>query len=125
MEARITHEPTSTGAPSYSPTTCWLCSRRATGVGVGSFGWDGKGDPHFLCENCIPLIEQIRATTSFDRYEKDAIQETIEMAAPFIERFGSDLGDWTEEQVTEFVAGIILGFGTSIRRQVRSQEVPF
>lgn len=119
------HDPTSTGAPHHSPTTCWLCSRRATGIGVGSFGWNGKGDPHFLCENCIPLIEHIRTTTNFDRYETDAIQATIGMAGPLIEKFGTDLSDWSEDQVTEFVAAIILGFGTSIRQQVRDLEVPY
>jgi hypothetical protein len=121
----MTHEPTSSGPPHHVPTTCYACGRRAHGIGFGTFGRDGKGDPHFLCENCIPLMAQIKATTRWDAFEQRALEATIEMVGPIIETNGPDLSEWTAEQVEEFVGAVILSFGTSIREQVRSGSVPF
>lgn len=96
-------------------------------MGIGKFPDDRhpNADPKFLCVNCIPLAAQIRATSRFDVYEQNAIEETIEAVGTLIGEFGSDLAEWTEQQRTEFVTAIILGFGTSIRRQVSEHEVPF
>ena len=118
----MTHAPTSTGAPHHVPTTCFCCGRRATGIGFGDFA---KGDPHWLCQQCIPLLEQIRSARRFDVYENAAIDMTIETVGPLIESYGSDLSEWTESQVRQFIMEVILGFGDAIRTQVREQEVPF
>lgn len=119
------HNPTSTGAPLHTPTTCWCCGRHATGIGMEGFGRDGKQDPRWVCELCAPLIEQIRAARSFDVYEENAVAATILGVGELIEEYGPDLGAWTEAQVQQFVMQIILGFGDAIREQVRSTEVPF
>ncbi len=123
----MTHAPTTAGGPLHTPTTCWLCSRRAEGIGIGQFPSDYRpnSDPKFLCLNCIPLAAQLRTTTKFDHYESNAIDATIEAVGPLIGEFGSDLAEWTPEQRVEFVTAVILGFGTSIREQIRTQEVPF
>lgn len=121
----MTHSPTSSGPPHHTPTTCWCCGRRAFGIGIGEFGRRGDGDPKFLCEACIPLIEHIKAVVRFDEYEQNAIHATIEAVGPLIEKFGTDLAEWDADQVEEFVTAIILGFGHSIREQVREREIPF
>lgn len=89
------------------------------------FGRDGTKDPHWLCENCIPLMAQIRATTRWDLFEQNAITATIESVGPLIGEFGTDLGEWTEPQIEEFIGAVILNFGTAIREQVKSGSVPF
>lgn len=119
------HDPTSSGPPSHIPTVCYCCGRRAYGIGMESFGRNGKQDPNFLCENCIPLMAQIKATTRWDVIEQNAITATIDQVGPIIEANGSDLSEWTAEQVEEFIGAVILGFGTSIREQVRTGSVPF
>ena len=119
----MTHAPTSTGAPHHIPTTCFCCGRRATGIGFGDLG-AGK-DPHWLCAQCIPLLEQIRSARRFDHYENAAIDMTIEAVGPSIEANGSDLGEWNESQVRQFVVDVIMHFGDAIRTQVREQEIPF
>lgn len=121
----MTHTPTSSGPPSHTPTVCYCCGRRAHGIGMEGFGRDGKGDPHFLCELCIMIMDQIKSVRSFDIYENNAIDAAIEGVGPTIEAFGSDLGEWDEGQRRQFVMEIILGFGDSIRNQVKAGEVPF
>jgi hypothetical protein len=117
----MTHAPTSTGAPHHVPTTCFCCGRRATGIGFGDF----KTDPHWLCQQCIPLLEQIRSARRFDVYENSAIDMTIEAVGPSIEANGADLSEWTESQVRQFIVDVIMHFGDAIRTQVRTHEVPF
>lgn len=119
------HDPTSSGPPHHTPTVCYCCGRRAHGIGMEGFGWDGKRDPHWLCELCIPIMQQIKAVVRFDAYETRAIDATIEAVGALVGANGTDLGDWSEDQVREFVSEIILQFGHSIRKQIREQEVPF
>ena len=121
----MTHAPTSTGAPHHTPTTCWCCGRHAHGIGLKGFGRSGNDDPHWLCQQCILILEHIKAVTKWDLYEQRAISASVEAAGPLIEKFGTDLADWSEEQAEEFAATIILGFGDSIRKQVTDGEVPF
>lgn len=121
----MTHAPTSSGPPNHTPTVCFCCGRRAHGIGIGDFGRDGKGDPKWLCQLCIPLIDQIRSAQRFDIYENNAIDMTIEAVGPSIEANGSDLGSWNESQVRQFVVDIVMGFGDAIRKQIRTKEVPF
>lgn len=119
------HNPTSSGPPNHTPMTCWCCGRRATGIGMDQFGRDQLGDPRWLCELCVPLMEQIRAAQRFDVYENHAIDIAIETVGPRIEEYGADLGGWNESQVRQFVMEVIMAFGDGIRKQVRSGAVPF
>lgn len=119
------HNPTSSGPPLHTPTTCWCCGRHATGIGMDGFGRDGRGDPRWLCDLCVPLMHQIRAARTFDTYEENAVTATILGVGDLVAEWGSDLAEWEEAQVRQFVTEIILGFGDAIREQVRSTEVPF
>lgn len=121
------HEPTCGPAPAYTPTTCWLCGRRAEAIGIGKFPTERHphNDPHFLCTHCLPLVSQLKATVRFDTYESNAIDAVIEKMGPVVENNGTDLSDWSEDQVRDFVVEIILGFGDAIREQVRASGVPF
>lgn len=121
----MTHTPTSTGKPNHTPTTCFVCGRRATSIGMEGFGWNGDHDPHWICEACIPLLQQIKAVRSWDVYEQNAIAAAVDGVGDMVERFGADLSAWSEEQAHEFAGSIILGFGDSIRKQVKESEVPF
>ncbi len=118
----MTHAPTSSGPPHYTPTTCFCCGRRAHGIGLQGFN---KGDPFWLCELCIPIMEQIRAARNFDIYEDRAIDAAIEGVGGLIGEYGADLSEWSESQRRQFVKEIILGFGDSVRAQVKANEVPF
>lgn len=119
----MTHEPTSSGPPHHTPTVCYCCGRRAAGIGIGTFG---RGqDPKWLCELCIPLLEQIRSAQRFDEYENAAIDMTIEAVGPSIEANGPDLSQWNESQVRQFVVDVIMSFGEAIRTQIREKAVPF
>jgi len=115
------HDPT-VDPDSGSPTTCWCCGRHAVGVGVGQ---PSRGDPHYLCEHCLPLIAQIKATTKFDEYERVAIEQAVEALGPLIDQFGPDLSEWNEQQATALVVEAILAFGTAIRQQVKDRSLPF
>jgi hypothetical protein len=123
----MTHAPTSSGPPLHVPTTCWCCGRRANGAGIGEFpsARHPKADPKFLCDLCIPLAAQIRASLKFDHYERAAIEAAIESVGPLIGEYGTDLAEWTDDQRKDFVTQIILFFGASIREQVKNKEVPF
>jgi hypothetical protein len=119
----MTQEPTHTPLPEAIPTCCYLCGRRAGGGGIGSLRKDG--DFRFLCDECVMLAHQIRSIRNFDHYETLAVTETVGRVEPLIAANGTDLAEWTPEQAEEFVAAVVLGFGDSIRRLVREQEVPF
>lgn len=119
------HDPTTSGPPHHTPSTCYVCSRRATGIGLAGFGWNGDQDPHFVCPQCVPLIEQLKSMTKFDVYEENAIAATVEALGPLVEEFGFDMSEWSAEQAERFVAEVVLGFGHSIRTQIRENEVPF
>jgi hypothetical protein len=118
----MTHEPTSIG-PNHTPATCYLCGRHAVGLGLGSAR--NSDDPRWLCALCAMLCDQIRAVSKFDTYEDNALGKAIDMVGHLVERNGSDLADWSERQVREFVTMLILSFGEAIREQVRTKEVPF
>lgn len=119
------HDPTSSGPPHHLPMTCWCCGRRATGIGMDQFGRDQLGDPRWLCEMCVPLMEQIRAARHFDIYEDRAVDMAIDSVGPLIGEYGPDLSEWNESQRRQFVMEIVLGFGDAVRKQVREQAVPF
>ena len=119
----MTHEPTHTPMPEMIPTCCFLCGRRANGLGIGRMR--EHGDLRFVCDECGLLAAQIKAIRRFDHYEQLAVTEVVEKVGPMLEDFGTDLGNWTSEQAEAFVVAIILGFGDSIRTLVREREVPF
>lgn len=125
----MTHTPTFHG-PTHTPTTCFLCARHATGLGLGreknAKGYAVGDDPRWLCELCALLAGQIRSVIKFDKYEDNAVEAVKDSAvAPLVERNGTDMAEWTDEQVTELIVEVVLGYGAAIREQVKNNEVPF
>lgn len=109
--------------PDGKVTVCFVCGRHAAS-GVGIFK-PGGGDPGFLCDLCVPLLNQLRSTTAFSRYEQIAIDRTVDGVGPLIERFGFDLSTWDADQIDQFLKEVILTFSASVRDVIRTSEVPF
>ena len=103
------------------PTTCYCCGRRAGAAGFGTF----KSDPLFLCELCMPLIENLRAVVRFDGYELEAVEKAGERAGSYLDGLGkTDLALLSPEEWNYFLREIIEGFGAAMRVSV-AKGVPF
>lgn len=105
----------------HDPADCYWCTRHAIGVGIGN----PQQDPKYLCAECLPIMEYIKSIRRRTPYEIKARQGGVEAAGPLVEEFGSDLAEWTEEQVDRFVAAIWQGCVDEMRRLVRSDDAPF
>lgn len=114
----MTFQPTSVGA---TPAVCHCCGRHAVGVGIG---FEPK-EPKWLCQECILILEQIKRVRRFDPYELQARIGGMEAAGPLVDEFGSDLGEWTEEQVLMFVGAIWKGCADRLREVIARGEAPF
>lgn len=103
-----------------TPAICNCCGRHAIGIGVG----DAK-EPRYLCHECVLLIEQIKRVRRFDPYELEARLGGLEAAEPLVDEFGSDLAEWSEEQVLMFCGAIWKGCADRLREVIRKGEAPF
>lgn len=104
------------------PADCFVCKRRAVGVGAGNPG----GNPRWICEDCIPHISEIRLVRNFDPYENRARADAGEKAGELLDAWGkTDLADLTTEQWLTFLKTVISEFGESLRRQVAEMRAPF
>ncbi|SFB52490.1 hypothetical protein SAMN03159496_04655 [Rhizobium sp. NFR07] len=113
----MTFQPTKVGD---TPAVCNCCGRHAIGIGIG----DGK-EPRYLCQECVILIEQLKRVRRFDPYELEARMGGMEAAGPLVDEFGSDLAEWSEEQVLIFCAAIWKGCADKLREVIRKGEAPF
>lgn len=104
-----------------TPAVCFCCGRHATGAGIGG----PKGDPRYLCAECLLIAEQIKHVRRWDAYESQAVLGGMDAAGPLVEAFGSDLAEWDEGQVRQFIATVWRGCADRLRELVRSQEAPF
>ena len=112
--------PTHAGEPELRPACCHLCGRSPLGIGIGR-----RGDPKYLCEECLELGKLLCGIRRFDIFEDRALTATIEKAGELVEKNGTDLGEWTEDQVEEFCATIIMAFGDYLREEIKSNAAPF
>ncbi|MGX1786885.1 DUF6511 domain-containing protein [Bosea sp. NPDC055332] len=104
------------------PADCFVCKRRAVGVGAGNPG----GNPRWVCADCIPYLAEIRTVRKFDPYELTARADAGEKAGEYLDQIGkTDLADLTEEQWLTFLKTVIGEFGDSLRRQVAELRAPF
>lgn len=110
-------QPTTVGD---TPAVCNCCGRHAIGIGIGI-----KDDPRYLCQECVLLIEQIKRVRRFDPYEMQARMGGMEAAGPLVDEFGSDLADWSEEQVLMFCGAIWKGCADRLRDVIGKGEAPF
>ena len=106
-----------------TPAVCHCCGRTPTGIGIGLT--TPREDPKYLCRECLMLVEQIQRVRRFDPYEKEARRGGMDAAGPLVEEFGSDLSEWTEDQIMIFCGAIWRGCGDRLRELVASKETPF
>ncbi len=113
----MTFTPTHVGD---TPAVCRCCGRHATGIGIGI-----NKDPGYMCGECILLAEEIRRVRRMDPYELAARAGGMDAAAALVEEFGSDLADWSEEQVLIFCGTIWQGCADRLRELIRKGDIPF
>ncbi len=113
----MTFQPTTVGD---TPAVCNCCGRHAIGIGIG----DAK-EPRYLCQECVILVEQLKRVRRFDPYELEARMGGMEAAGPLVDEFGSDLAEWSEEQVLMFCGAIWKGCADRLREVIRKGEAPF
>ena len=107
-----------------TPAVCFSCGKHAIGVGIGALK-RAADDPRYLCAECLLIAEQIKHVRRWDAYESQAVLGGMDAAGPLVEAFGSDLAEWDEGQVRQFIATVWRGCAYRLRELVRSQEVPF
>lgn len=113
---------TPTATKDGTPTCCHVCGTRAEGAGIGN---PLKGDPRFLCTECLLIIKQIKETRRFDPYEQKARAGGMDAAGPFIEAYGGDLSEYTEEQALQLCGAIWRGCADRLHQLLKDGEAPF
>jgi hypothetical protein len=108
----------------HDPADCFFCGQRAIGIGIG-FTTSRDNDPRWLCMSCVPLANDIRRLKRPDAYKLKAREGGMEAAGPLVDEFGTDLGEWSEEQVLMFVGAIWDGCSRRLRELVRNDSAPF
>jgi len=116
----IAHEPTV--APNGDPTTCWCCGRHAVSLGVGN---PGKGDPRYLCAECIPLLEYIKDVRRWDAYEQKALEFVDEATGEYAAQHGTDIAEYDEPTRRGLWRTAIQAHQDGIRRLVTDGEAPW
>lgn len=106
---------------SHTPANCFVCNRRATGMGAG----DGR-DPKWLCAECLLMVRDIKAVKNFDGYETNAVTDCVNALGRHLEGLGkTDLADFDDFEARLAVECVIREFGDSLRRQIRENRAPF
>lgn len=108
----------------HDPADCHVCGRRATGIGIG-FAHSRDKDPRWLCEECALILEHIKDVRRMDPYELKAREGGMDAAGPLIEEYGSDLAEWSEEQVLMFCGTVWRGCADRLRELIRAGEAPW
>lgn len=101
----------------HDPTTCYVCTRHAIGIGVGSFK-----DPKWICHECALVIEDVVRVKNFDAYELKALDGAVDAVGEFIESIGgkTELSDYDELEQRMLCKAAITGFGNRLRSLIRS-----
>lgn len=106
----------------HNPTVCHCCGRRAIGIGMGA----GKGDPQYVCGECVLLVEELRKVRRMDIYEIAALDGGIDAAGEFIDAKGiTDLQYFDELDQRLFVKAIWMGCADRLRKLLREGSAPF
>lgn len=121
------HEPTHENG---TPSVCYCCGRHSVGVGIGTVKlrsdetW--KGDPKFLCTECIMILEPLKQLRRLDPYEVDALDAGMDAVGDFLEQIGkTDFSEMDELEVRMLVKTAWMGCSDGIRTLVREQVPPF
>ena len=72
------------------------------------------------------MCDQIRNVKRLDMYELSALTDAGEQGGSFLDSIGkTDLAALSELEYREFLKRVVLGFGNSIRKQIREHKAPF
>lgn len=101
---------------------CFICRRKADGVGVGFRKW--------ICdEESIKIAKALSkmAKQKFDAYEIRAIEDMSPRIGEYIETTigATDFATWNEQQWFDFLKRTVVEFGDSMRRVTAELEPPF
>lgn len=110
--------------PRDDPSACHFCGERASGVGVG-FTSPRDKDPKWVCVACSLMLEDFRRVRRIDPYSLKAREGGMEAAGAYIERYGADLSEYTEEQALMLCGAIWKGCADRLRALVRNGDAPF
>lgn len=102
------------------PTTCYCCTRQAVGLGMGN-----PNNPQWLCMECSFMIDEIKRVKRPSAYELAARAGGMEAAGPLVEEYGSDLAEWSEEQVLVFIGTVWKGCADRLRELVKEGGAPW
>lgn len=110
--------------PNYEndPADCFVCRRRAHGIGLQQ----PRQDPKWLCTECALIVEHIKDVKRFDPYENRAFIAVDEKAGEFcasLEQTDMALMDETERGL--LWRRVVQVFGDELRRLIRSGDAPF
>lgn len=107
-----------------TPDACAICGMRATGAGIPPRRRD---EPFkWLCEGCLPIVNQIKEVRNLGPYEKRALHGGMAAAGEFLEACGkTDLSTFEEEEALMLVDAIWRGCADEIRRLIKEGEAPF
>jgi len=106
---------------SHTPTTCKICQRRATGIGISN-----HNSTDWLCVECALLVERIKDIKRFDAYELKALDGGVEAVGDYIDTIGGnvDLGTYDDLERRMLVKAAVIGYGNRLRKLIAS-EAPF
>jgi hypothetical protein len=104
------------------PTICHCCGRRAIGIGITP-----KGDPGYLCGECILLVEELRKVRRMDLYELAALDGAVDAMGDYIESKGNltDLAHYDELDQRLLAKAAVMGFADRLRKLLREGAAPF
>jgi ribosomal protein L37AE/L43A len=110
--------------PFNNSECCFVCRRRAAGIGVGKPGQQG-----WLCMTCdINLAKEAyhMSGRDFDVFERRALKAAGETAGAYLDEIGkTDLASLDEAQWLHFLERVVTAFGDAVRAEVQSGKAPF
>lgn len=107
--------------PMEEPADCSVCHRAAEGLGIGN-----DKNPRWLCKECLLLASDIRRCRSLNAFEVLALADAGADGGEYLDSLGrTDLADLTEHEYRDYVRKVVLGFGASLRKQIREGSAPF
>jgi len=75
--------------------------------------------------SCSLLLEDIHRVKRMDAVQRKAREGGMVAAGAIIEAYGTDLGEYTEDQALELVGACWKGTADRIREIIRNGEAPF
>ncbi len=104
-----------------NPTICHCCGRRAIGIGMAP-----KGDPQYVCGECVLLVEELRKVRRLDVYELAALDGAVDAMGDYINAKGlTDLQFYDELDQRLLAKAAVMGFADRLRKLLRDGAAPF